>query len=433
MKSKKLFLIIGILVIPVIMLILLFALKVCQIYIDEFDRISIMYLVEKDTYQNIYIKKHSLVKFSKLKKGMNLDEVYELVGKPTNTEDALGIWYRYKLNDGWYINLQFVEGLHHIEIANYVKYPNGRVFKLEYDEYTATPSYLSACAQIGGSRNTQKLSFDNFAKIKIGMNPAEVVKLAGKPIDSVDSSFIWYRYKIDTGWYIDLHFFNEQLSDISIVDSPNNRVFELQQDEYITTLPCPNTVAQSGSNNGTGTFTDDRDGKTYRTVKIGKLTWMAENLNFVTDSSVCYKNADSNCTKYGRLYNWDAAAKACPAGWRLSSDEDWVNLALAVAGKCNGRIHWNLAGKKLKSKIGWSDFSGNGTDDYEFSALPGGVQFHSSRNQVSMFYSVGHDGNWWSARDSDTTRAGSWNMFRDYLYWDSDNKLDMRSVRCVCE
>ncbi|MCL2268844.1 MAG: hypothetical protein FWC23_06635, partial [Chitinispirillia bacterium] len=89
-------------------------------------------------------------------------------------------------------------------------------------------------------------------------------------------------------------------------------------------------IAMTTIDNGDGTFTDTRDAKTYRMVRIGNLTWMAENLNFATDSSVCYKNADSNCTKYGRLYNWDDAMTACPAGWRVPSDEDWDSLVVAV-------------------------------------------------------------------------------------------------------
>jgi len=81
-----------------------------------------------------------------------------------------------------------------------------------------------------------------------------------------------------------------------------------------------------------GTFTDKRDGKTYKTVKMpdGKI-WMAENLNYETESgSWCYDNDPSNAVKYGRLYDWNTAKTVCPRGWRLPSRSDWHRLCCAV-------------------------------------------------------------------------------------------------------
>jgi uncharacterized protein (TIGR02145 family) len=356
---------------------------------------------------------------------MTFNEILEVVGQSTHSFVSEDV---YNIDKDWVLVVSYGGELH---IQDYA---NGRNFDLEYMEYITTQSYLrGAGAFTGGSDNRPKHSLAKFSKVKIGMSPANVVKLAGKPTDSVDSSFIWYRYKIDNGWYMDLHFFKEQLSDMSIVDYPNNRVFELEQEDYITTLPCPNTIAQTGDSGSTGTFTDDRDGKTYRTVKIGRLTWMAENLKFVTDSSVCFENADSNCTRYGRLYYRDTAMAACPAGWRLPSDEDWLNLALAVAGKCNGRVHWNIAGTKLKSTTGWNgrNYSGssNGTDDFGFSALPGGWRYGGSWGKAS-FSVYSDDGGWWASGDG-VTSARVWYISK--LLGRHSEIMDHLSVRCVRE
>jgi len=167
-----------------------------------------------------------------------------------------------------------------------------------------------------------------------------------------------------------------------------------------------------------GTFTDSRNGQTYRTVKIGNKTWMAQNLNFETENSWCYDNNSANCSKYGRLYTWDAAMRACPSGWRLPTGEDWNDLVEFAGGK-------NIAGKKLKSKTDW-----NGTDDFGFSALPGG-----HRSTLGSFDFVGGSGYWWSATELGSGRAYNRDMGSgdesvvEHWY----HKSYGFSVRCVME
>jgi len=158
---------------------------------------------------------------------------------------------------------------------------------------------------------------------------------------------------------------------------------------------------------------------TIKTVKIGNQVWMAENLNIKIGNSWCYKEINSYCDKYGRLYDWETAKKACPKGWHLPSKQEWDDLIDAAGGK-------GIAGKTLKAKSGW-DYN-DGTDAFGFSALPGGRGDTGGR-----FYHDGSFGNWWAATGNGRGTADGWYMAynHDYVTEDGFNVSNGLSVRCV--
>ena len=219
---------------------------------------------------------------------------------------------------------------------------------------------------------------------------------------------------------------------------------------YQPTIPEPTS----------GTFTDDRDNKVYKWVKIGNQVWMAENLaylprvNRVADGSedaagsyyyvygydgtnVADAKATDNYATYGVLYNWTAAMDGeassttnpsgiqgvCPTGWHLPSDAEWTELTDYLGGR-------SVAGGKLKETgtTHWASPNYEATNETGFTALPGG-----NRVDNGAFYSIGNYGLWWSATEYGTDNA--WN--RDLYYSNYDvssyggNKELGFSVRCV--
>ena len=175
-----------------------------------------------------------------------------------------------------------------------------------------------------------------------------------------------------------------------------------------------------------GAFSDHRDGQTYKWIRIGKQVWMAENLNYVTQSnSWCCNDHTNNSCKSGRAYTWDVANEACPTGWKLPSRDDWLELVNFLGGA-------ELAGKRLKSKIGWSD-NYFGTDDFGFSALPGCR--YGKRNGKwglePMRYHYGLFSHW---RSSDGFNNGAYYPFVIHQYRGEMGNIEMETalpIRCI--
>ena len=185
------------------------------------------------------------------------------------------------------------------------------------------------------------------------------------------------------------------------------------------------------------------------TVTIDGKTWMKRNLNVWTGSSWCYENNPDNCAEYGRLYTWRAANRACASlgnGWRLATVYDWDALINAAGGR-------KIAVPKLKSQTGWLPVDRGDTvmnpvytDDFGFSALPGGKRYckdyyrsSGSRTQY-LFGGIGYYGAWWTATTASGDGGKAYEMginyndeimseFYSLLY--SPYKTDGYSVRCV--
>jgi len=171
-----------------------------------------------------------------------------------------------------------------------------------------------------------------------------------------------------------------------------------------------------------GTFEDPRTGKTYETVEIGNQVWMAENLVYKPDFGKywTYNNDVANMFEYGYLYDWQTACNVCPTGWHLPSDDEWTQLTDFVDSN---------EGTNLKANSGWLG-NGNGTDDYGFSALPGGI-----RAANGQFKDIDYRAYWWSSTDGGFYEAWRRDIYCSYstVSKTSYDKHAGLSVRCLMD
>jgi uncharacterized protein (TIGR02145 family) len=165
------------------------------------------------------------------------------------------------------------------------------------------------------------------------------------------------------------------------------------------------------------TFTDKRDAKVYKTVKIGNQTWIAENLNFSTKDSWC-----NQYETYGRLYTYDAALNACPTGWHLPSGEDWKTLTTYLGGS-------STAGGKMKATILWKSPNTGATNMSGFNALPAGYRLDDN----GSFLGLGEYACFWRFTPDANENAGSLDLkFDDCEADPSGNRRTCGlSVRCL--
>lgn len=185
----------------------------------------------------------------------------------------------------------------------------------------------------------------------------------------------------------------------------------------------------------------DVDGNEYKTVKIGKQEWMAENLNvtkYRNGESIAdcwaYDDDDKNAITYGRLYTWAAVVDSrniAPEGWHVPTDEEWIELEMFMGiSKADADTElWRGTdqGKKLYSTTSWKTEIA-GTDEYGFTALAAG-----DRTGDGRFKDLTYFAKFWSTTEGTETRARNRMLGHNEsgIFRGNAFKSGAYSVRCV--
>jgi uncharacterized protein (TIGR02145 family) len=193
----------------------------------------------------------------------------------------------------------------------------------------------------------------------------------------------------------------------------------------------------------------DADGNIYLAINIGKQIWLAENLKTtkyndgktiplvavdkewkaLKTPGFCYfENDPANKNIYGVLYNWYTVStnKLCPKGWHVASHAEWKTMVDFIGGI-------NTAGDKLKEPGNdhWKNALLSPTNDFDFTALPGGTRLYSgSFAEFGNSYAV-----WWTSTEYSSMASYNWGLHvsSSKIFNGYDSKQSGFSVRCVMD
>lgn len=200
-----------------------------------------------------------------------------------------------------------------------------------------------------------------------------------------------------------------------------------------------------------GSFVDERDSKKYKTIKIGKQIWMAENLAYLPSVNSpsdydqekdCYyvfgydgtnvddAKATENYTNLGVLYNWKTAQSAAPNGWHLPTEEEWQELEITIgmtATQAGQNWQRGAFATKLKSTSGWAEDGTQGINDIGFNGNPSGYTDHSG------FYGQEFNTRYWTATSTISYLAyiRGLNAYQEEITRTTGTKSEGYTVRCI--
>ncbi|MDR2582557.1 MAG: hypothetical protein LBC75_03660 [Fibromonadaceae bacterium] len=290
--------------------------------------------------------------------------IQNIKAKPSEKKNDIKLYNTVKIGSGLWM-------------AENLNYKTGKSWCYENDDYNCNiygrlydwNTAIKACPSgwhLPTRREWSEVSITEFSPMLGG-------SLSGEYSHAVSPNEYKFLDKEKSGnWWGIAEYGNNDAYSSHIKTNENNLDEKITNKSIGYSVRCVQNIPKTGKTN---------DVKQYKTVKIGNQVWMAENMNYKTSigKSWCFEDDDFYCQKYGRLYDWNTAAKVCPVGWHLPSDSEWNELEKS-AGK-------GLAAAISALKGGWRD-----SDVYEYT-----IEQQRSGEKIGRWRNLEENGFWWTS------------------------------------